>query len=188
MMTARYPDIHPVAAAFALAIVAVLAGCSASTEPAQQSRQVTLAQTVTLVQTDSAHVAGTVAFDAPSLNAAFDAVKERIVTVSCAPPTVTALSVSIADSGFVDTLCLFVGSDTSSATDTLSGPTFLSRAQLSEGNPQVMWAHTSGLWRAGHLLGSAPYAVALRITGHATRPVIALQARIELPLTVISLQ
>ncbi len=187
-MTAQRTCLHAVAAACALAAIASLAGCSASTEPAQQSQQVLLVQSVTLVQTDSSHVAGTVAFDAPSLNAAFDAVKERIVTVSCAPPTVTALSVSIADSGFIDTLCLFVGSDTVSATDTLSGPTFLSRAQLSEGSPLVMWAHTSGLWRAGHLLGNAPYAVALRITGHATRPVLVLQARIELPLTVTSLQ
>ena len=172
-------------AAFAvIAACAFFAACSDLAGPVEKQKSLTVSRDITFTSVDSLHMIAMDTIDAAQLNADFNAMKDRITRVGCASPTVTVVGYAGSDSAIVDTLFLYIGAQSSVPVDTLTGPTFLTPAQLTGAIPQVMWVNSPTLWYAAHLLGNVPYAFALRAYMHATHAITRLALRVEFPLSV----
>lgn len=168
-----------------LPVLAVtIAACSDVAAPVESQQNVTLTRDIAFTAVDSLRVTALDTVDASQLSALFNSVKTKITRVACQSPLLTVVAYNGSGGAVIDTLFLYVGPLSATPVDTLTGPTFLSPAQLAGAPPQIMWVNNQVLWNTGNLLGHAPYGFALRAYGHATHAISGMTLRVEFPVTV----
>jgi hypothetical protein len=162
----------------------LICACTEFGGPAETTRALTLSRTIELVLRDSTHGVTIDSIIAPELSSPFREIKERITRIVCSAPSIIVLEVDGSDSATIDSLILFVSPSGGGPGDTLSGPTFLTLAQLADSTPHALWANAPALWTIAHLLAEEPYCFSLRLSVHASAPLARLRVRLEFPLDV----